>query len=154
MSEQEPPSNKTEDSLKANGPAAQRRNSWESSMAAVSYVLELSRKPELKIRQSDQVTAFSVFLATLATILCLVMHKIGGVSLQLMLLSDIFLGVALVIYVCHRLGILTALPPRQAALTWQLLQAFAFVGVFITVNLALILSFVLSSIPVSNLRLP
>lgn len=153
MSEQEQPAN-SENSQKDNSLAAQRRSGWQSSIAAVSYINELSKQPELRIRQSDRITGISLILATLATVLCLVLHKLSGISFQLMLLCDFFLGISLTIYVCNRLGILTALPPRQASLTWQLLQAFAFVGVFITVNLAIILSFILSSISLSSVRLP
>jgi hypothetical protein len=152
MSEQEHLSNQSNENSTAG--AAKRRSSWESSLAAIAYINELARQPELKMRQSDRVTALSLFLATLATILCLLLHKLNGLGFQLMVLCDFFLGISLIIYVCNRLGILTALPPRQAALTWQLIQAFAFVGVFITVNLALILSLILSSISLSSIRLP
>jgi len=90
MSEQEQPSNKIEDSQKNNSGAAQRRTGWQACVAAVAYINELSRQPELKIRQSDQITTISLFLATLATILCLVLHRLNGLSLHLMLLCDFF----------------------------------------------------------------
>ena len=154
MSEQEEPSNLVNDSQKSDSGIAQRRSSWQASMAAIAYLNKLNRQPHLKIRQSDRITAISLMLASLATILCLLLHKPNGLSYQLMVLCDFFLGLTLIIYVGNRLGILTALPPRQASLVWQLLKSFAFVGVFITVNLALILSLILSSIPLSSLPLP
>jgi hypothetical protein len=146
MSEPEQQSDKSDDI------APQRRSGWQSSIAAVAYINELAKQPELQIRHSDRITAISLLLATLATVLCLLLHKLSGISFQLMILCDFFLGVSLIIYVCNRLGILTALPPRQASLTWQLLQAFTFVGVFLTVNLALVLTLILSSISLSSLH--
>jgi hypothetical protein len=133
---------------------AQRRSSWEASLAAVSYINSVTKQPQFNIRQSDKITALSLILATLATVLCLLLHKPTGLSMQLMAMCDFFLGVSLVIYVCNRLGIITSLHPRQASLIWQLMKAFAFVGVFITFNLAIALSLILSSVSLSNLHLP
>ncbi len=144
----------TDDNPKSSDPPFKRRSRWKSSLDALGYMYELSQKPELKIRESDRVTGVALLIATPSAILCLVLHKLSGVSLQIMLLSDFFLGVALIIYVMNRLGILTALPPRQALLTWQLIQAFTYVGIFIAVNTAIIMSLILSSLSLSSLRLP
>ena len=133
---------------------AQRRSSWQASLAAIKYIGQVKKQPKLNIRQSDKITGLSVVLATVATILCLLLHKPNGLSYQLTILCDFYLGTSLIIYVCNRLGILTALTPRQAVLVWQLLVSFAFVGIFIAVNLALVLSLILSSLPLSSSHLP
>ncbi len=137
------------DKSKTNGP---RRSQWRSSWDALVYIISVSRQPELKIRETDRITGLAVLLAAVATILCLLLHKWSGLGLQLTLLCDFFLGLSLIIYVFNRLGILTGMTPRQAILTWQLIRAFCFVGVFITINLALILSFTLSMAPLSTFR--
>jgi len=155
MSEQEPQDHSTPDSLEKPGATyPNRRNSWDSSIDALAYIYGLLRKPELQIRQSDRITGFALLLATTGTILCLLLRNMTGLNLKIMMLCDFFLGVSLIIYVFNRLGILTALPPRQALLTWQLIQAFTYVGVFIAINAALILSAFLSAVPLGHLRLP
>jgi hypothetical protein len=132
----------------------QRRSQWRSSLDALTYIGHLSRQPELKTRDTDRITGIAVLLASLATILCLLLHQFSGVGLQLTLLCDFFLGLSLIIYVFNRLGILTGMTPRQAILAWQLIRAFCFVGVFITINLALILSFAINATPISTIRPP
>lgn len=129
----------------------QRRSQWRSSLDALAYINHLSRQPQLKIRDTDRTTGLAVLLASIATILCLLLHQLSGVSLQLTLLCDFFLGISLIIYVFNRLGILTGMTPRQAMLAWQLIKAFCFVGVFVTVNLALILTFTIASAPLTSL---
>ncbi len=131
-----------------------RRSTWRASMDALTYLHGLSKKPELKIRQSDRITGAALIVSTTASISCLLLHKLDGFNLQLMGLCDFFLGVSLIVYVCNRLGVLTALPPRQAVLTWQLIQAFTFVGVFITVNAAIFLSLLLSLLAISHIHIP
>ena len=147
MSEQDQPSVAAEQGNKDNDAEFKRRSSWQASLAAISYINELGKQPELKIRHSDRITGISVFVATLASVLCLVLNKTSGLSYELLLICDFFLGVSLSIYVCNRLGIFTALPPRQAALTWQLMQAFTFVGVFITINLVILVTLLLTFAP-------
>src|SRR5271163_3702535 len=112
MTEQkEPEKNKSDDFI-------QRRSQWRSSLDALAYINHLSRQPELKIRDTDRATGLAVFLASIATVLCLLLHKLSGISLQLTLLCDFFLGISLIIYVFNRLGILTGMTPRQAMLAW------------------------------------
>jgi hypothetical protein len=138
------------ENITSGGSHAQRRSQWQASLDALAYINSLNKKSELKIRDSDHITALALFCASLATVLCLLLHKLSGLNLQLTLLCDLFLGIALIVYVSNRLGILTAMGPRQALLTWQLIKAFSFVGVFITLNLAIILSLVLACAPLST----
>ena len=56
----------------------------------------------------------------------------------------------MLLYVSNRLGIITAMGPREALLTWQLIKAFGYVGGFIAINLAIILSLVLAFAPLST----
>ena len=148
------PNQETAQNPKASGTYPKRRSSWQSGWDALVYILKLSKRSDLKIRHSDRVTELSLLAATTAAILCLLLHKLSGGSLEIMLLCDFFLGVSLIIYVFNRLGILTALPARQAMLTWQLIQSFTFVGIFIAINAAIVLSIILSSVSLSGLRLP
>ncbi len=136
-----------------NGTYAQRRSRWRSSLDALAYISSLAKKPELKIRDSDRVTGLAVLLSSLAVVLCLLLHNLSGLTLELTLLCDFFLGISLMIYVFNRLGILTAMGPRQAFLTWQLIKAFAYVGIFLAINITIILSLVLASAPLSTLHL-
>jgi len=132
----------------------QRRSQWRSSLDALVYIFQLYRKPEVQVRETDKVTGVAVLFATIATFSCLLLHRMSGVGMQLTLLCDFFLGLSLTIYICNRLGILTGMQPRQAMLAWQLIKAFCFVGVFITVNLSIIITLALSSVSVSTIKTP
>ncbi len=142
MSEQQEPLFK--DNPKLEPGMSQRRGNWTTTLAAISYINSFGKNSEFKTRQSDRLTSLTLYLTSIAMIICLVFHKLSGFSFQLTVLCDLILGISLIFYVSHRLGILTTLPPRQAALVWQLLKAFVFIGIFITVNLDLIIFLALS----------
>ena len=142
MPEQEEPLFKDNPSLDKTMP--QRRSPWQASLAAINYINEIKKQPEFKVRQTDKITAISLLLSAMATLLCLMLRRLSGLSFVFTIVSDISLGICLFIYVSHRLGVITVLSTRQAALVWQLLKAFTFVGFFITINLALLLSLIFS----------
>jgi len=64
---------------------------------------------------------------------------------------DALVGVMLVFYVANRFGILNTLTPRQALLTWQLMMGASFLGIFATINLAVLIAMVIAN---TNIEIP
>lgn len=131
-----------------------RRPGWKSSLATFKYIISLKKSGEGKLRRSDHISSLILLFSSLATILCLLLHSLSGLGFYLMVICDIILGSALLVYVTSRLGIITTLTPRQAMLTWQLLKGFVFIGIFIAVNTALTLSIFFALVPWSSTHLP
>jgi len=124
-----------------------RRSRWQSSLAAINYLSSISKNEELKVRVSDRVTGIALMMTSIITVLCLVLRPASPLRLAIMVLCDFFLAITLAFYIINRLGILTTLAPRQAILILQLLKAFTFIGVFLTINLAILVSLALSNVP-------
>ncbi len=116
-----------------------RRSRWHSSLKAFQYVSKISRDDDVRIRDSDRATGIFLAIATALTFMSLVVPSLAPHRLPFVLVCDVLVGVMLALYVANRLGILSTLRPRQALLAWQLIVGAAFLGVFITVNLAILI---------------
>ncbi|MBC7996662.1 MAG: hypothetical protein IAF58_01895 [Leptolyngbya sp.] len=124
---------------------ALRRSRWESSSAALRYINSLGRDQEVKVRDSDRATTIFLLLATILTVLSLAIKPFAGMRLQFVLVCDLLVGVMLVFYVANRFGIINTLTPRQALLTWQLIMGAALFGIFMAVNLAVVIGLLLAN---------
>lgn len=122
------------------GGIVQRRSRWYSSLAALRYVNSLSKDDDVKVRDSDRATSISLLIGAICTIVSLVVPQLAPHRVPLVLACDALVGVMLLFYVANRFGILNTLSPRQALLTWQLLMGATFLGIFMTINFALIIA--------------
>ena len=127
------------------GGIAMRRSRWESSFAAVRYINSLGRDEEVKVRDSDRATTIFLLLASILTVLSLVIKPFAEMRLQFVLVCDALVGVMLIFYLANRFGIFNTLTPRQALLTWQLMMGSAFLGIFMTINLAVVIGMVIAN---------
>lgn len=134
------------------GGIAMRRSRWESSFAAVRYINSLGRDEEVKVRDSDRATTIFLLVASILTVLSLVIKPFAGMRLQFVLICDALVGVMLVFYLANRFGIINTLTPRQALLTWQLMMGSAFLGIFMTINLAVVIGMVIANTSVDITR--
>lgn len=121
-----------------------RRSRWYSSLAALQYVSSLSKDDDVRVRDSDRATAIFLLISATLTVLSLVIPTLAPHRLTFMLVCDILLGVMLVFYVANRFGILNTLSPRQALLSWQLMMGASFLGIFMTINLAVIIALIVA----------
>ncbi|MCC6978570.1 MAG: hypothetical protein IT343_09620 [Candidatus Melainabacteria bacterium] len=131
---------------------AMRRSRWESSFAAVRYINSLGRDEEVKVRDSDRATTIFLLLASILTVLSLVIKPFAGMRLQFVLICDVLVGVMLIFYLANRFGIINTLTPRQALLTWQLIVGSAFLGIFMTINLAVVIGMLIANSPTIDIR--
>jgi hypothetical protein len=127
------------------GGISMRRSRWESSFAAIRYINSLGRDEEVKVRDSDRATTIFLLLASILTVLSLVIKPFAGMRLHFVLICDALVGVMLIFYLANRFGIVNTLTPRQALLTWQLMVGSAFLGIFMTINLAVVIGMVIAN---------
>jgi hypothetical protein len=131
---------------------AARRSRWESSFAAIRYINSLGRDEEVKVRDSDRATTIFLLLASILTVLSLVIKPFAGMRLQFVLICDLLVGVMLIFYLANRFGIINTLTPRQALLTWQLIMGSAFLGIFMTINLAVVIGLLIANTSIDITR--
>jgi hypothetical protein len=122
------------------GGIVQRRSRWYSSLAALRYVNSLSKDDDVRVRDSDRATSISLLIGAIFTVISLIVPQLAPHRVPLVLACDALVGVMLLFYVANRFGILNTLSPRQALLTWQLLMGATFLGIFMTINFALIIA--------------
>jgi hypothetical protein len=122
------------------GGIVQRRSRWYSSLAALRYVNSLSKDDDVRVRDSDRATSISLLIGAIFTVISLIVPQLAPHRVPLVLACDALVGVMLLFYVANRFGILNTLSPRQALLTWQLLIGATFLGIFMTINFALIIA--------------
>jgi hypothetical protein len=125
----------------------QRRSRWLSSLAALEYVSNVSRDNEIRVRDSDRATAFALLIMCFAALVSLLIPQLENHRLPFVIIADLLVGVALLMYVANRFGILTTFQPRQALLTWQLMLGSSLLGIFLTINLALMLALLVQYSP-------
>lgn len=133
-------SRSTPQSPAAAGGIGQRRSPWESSLAALRYIGSISRDDELRVRDSDRATSIFLLLSSILTVLSLLLKPLAAYRLPFVLVCDVLVGAMLVFYVINRFGIINTLTPRQALLTWQLMMGSAFIGIFMTINMAVVIA--------------
>jgi RsiW-degrading membrane proteinase PrsW (M82 family) len=117
-----------------------RRSRWASSLAALRYVTSVSLDNEVKTRDSDRATAIALLVICAGALIALVMPQAESHRVAFALAADVVVGFAVLMYVANRFGIVTTFHPRQALLTWQLMLGSALLGIFLTINLALIIA--------------
>lgn len=122
-----------------------RRSRWLSSLAALKYVSSISKDDDIKVRDSDRATAIALLICCVAALACLLVPQLEAHRVDFVLSADALVGLALLMYVANRFGIVTTFAPRQALLTWQLMLGSSLLGIFLTINLALILAAVLQN---------
>jgi hypothetical protein len=141
-------SNETaEDSRKDRAAVAnlvQRQSRWETTWAAMKYISNLSRDDDARIRSSDRATSVFLLIATVLTVVSLVLPALAPHRLFFVLICDALVGAMLALYLANRFGILNTLTPRQALLTWQLIMGATFIGIFVTINLAVAIALAVS----------
>jgi hypothetical protein len=125
-----------------------RRTRWGSSLAALRYVSSVQKDEEIKVRDSDKATAISLLLCCAGALVCLVVPGFESYRVGLVLAADALVGLCLMMYVANRFGIVTTFQPRQALLTWQLMLGSSLLGIFLTINLALIIAAVIHNNPI------
>lgn len=121
-----------------------RRSRWISSLAALRYVSSVSNDNEIKVRDSDRATTIALLVCCVAALSSLVIPQLEQHRHAFVLAADVLVGLALLMYVSNRFGIVTTFAPRQALLTWQLMLGSSLLGIFLTINLALIIVWAIS----------
>ncbi len=140
------PSGSDADALKmAADSVINRRSRWLSSLAALRYVGSVSKDQEIKVRDSDRATAVALLVCCFAALICLLIPQLEAHRINFILAADALVGVALMMYVANRFGIVTTFLPRQAMLTWQLMLGSSLLGIFLTINLALFLAAIIAN---------
>jgi len=115
---------------------SQRRSPWASSLAALKYIGDASATDEVQVRTSDRVTVIALLICCIAEVLSLTYTPMADLRLAFIVISDIVLAVAVVMFIVYRLGILSSLGKRQAIICWQLMMGCIFLGIFLCVNVA------------------
>jgi hypothetical protein len=123
----------------------QRRSRWETSGKALKYLGSISRDDGLKIRDTDRATSIALLTATILIVISPWVTPLGTVRPILVVVCDILVGAMMFFYIANRFGIINTFSPRQALLTWQLMLVFAYVGVYIAINMAVIIGFAVSN---------
>ena len=119
-----------------------RRSRWVSSAAALRYVSSIQKDNELKVRDSDKATAIALLACCF---IALVVPGFEAYRVAFALAADVLLGVSLLTYVANRFGIITTFQARPALLTWQLMLGASLIGIFLTINLALIIAWFIAN---------
>jgi hypothetical protein len=122
-----------------------RRSRWQTSMIAFRYIQSVSADVGIRIRDSDKATSIALAIATICLFLSPWINPLGKIRTNLLVVCDIFAGAVLIFYFANRFGILNTLSKRQALLTWQLILAAVYIGAYLTINLAVIIGFVISN---------
>lgn len=125
-----------------------RRTRWGSSFAALRYVSSVQKDEEIKVRDSDKATAISLLLCCAGALVCIVVPGFEAHKVTFVLAADGLVGLSLLMYVANRFGIVTTFQPRQALLTWQLMLGSSLLGIFLTINLALIIAAIIHNNPI------
>ena len=78
-------------------------------------------------------------------LVCIVVPGFEAHRVTFMLAADALVGLSLLMYVANRFGIVTTFAPRQALLTWQLMLGSSLLGIFMTINLAMIIASIIQN---------
>lgn len=124
-----------------------RRNRWQSSLAALRYVASVSRDNDVKLRDTDRATSLALLIVCLFALTTLILPQLAEHRAAFVGAADALVGVVLLMYVANRFGIVTTLTPRQALLTWHLMLGSSLLGIFLAINLAVLIGFVVANTP-------
>lgn len=122
-----------------------RRSRWVSSAAALRYVSSIQKDHDIRVRDSDKATAIALLACCFIALVCLAVPAFENFRVPFVLAADLLVGVSLLMYVANRFGIITTFQPRQAMLTWQLMLGASLLGIFLTINLALIIAWIIAN---------
>jgi hypothetical protein len=117
-----------------------RRSRWESSLAALRYVSSVSRDNDVKVRDSDKATSVALLIVCIVALASVALPFLAPWRLGLVGAADVLVGMGLLTYVANRFGIVTTFTPRQAVLTWQLMLGASLLGIFLAMNLGLLIA--------------
>jgi hypothetical protein len=117
----------------------QRRGPWLSSWAAIKYVLDLGKRNDIQFRASDRITTYLLMGAGSCWI-ALMMCPIAIVPLAVA--CDILFVAAVVYYIANRLGIITTLTPRTAALITELICGIGMLMILTVMNFNALFAFI------------
>lgn len=117
-----------------------RRSRWESSLAALRYVSSVARDADVKTRDSDKATSVALLITCVVALISIAVPFLAPWRLGLVGAADALVGIGLLTYVANRFGIVTTFTPRQAILTWQLMLGASLLGIFLAMNLGLVIA--------------
>lgn len=121
-----------------------RRSRWQSSLAAIRYIDGISKDNEVKLRDTDRATSLALLVVCIFACLSMFLPQLSAHRVPLVGAADVLLGCTLLTHVANRLGIVTTLTPRQAVLVWQLMMGASLIGVFMAINLGIVICLVIA----------
>lgn len=124
----------------------QRRSPLKAAVAAFNYLREAIKADKVQIRTSDRVTIIVLLVCCILEVLSLVWSPMASFRFAFVLLLDLGLGISILMFLLYRFGILSTLNHRQVIITWQLMMGCLFAGVFICINAALALAFLVTAL--------
>ncbi len=119
-----------------------RRPLLRACIDSFNYVNSISQDEAVKVRDSDRATSIWLMIVSIVTVGAMVIPPFAVYRMPLLLVCDILIGASIFFYIGNRFGILGTFNPRQALLSWQLMMGATFFGIFLTINLALLLGIV------------
>jgi uncharacterized membrane protein len=117
----------------------QRRNPWQSSGAAIKYVIDLGQRKDIQFRSTDRVTTYLLMAAGFCWV-ALMMCPFAIVPLAVA--CDALFVAAVIYYIANRLGIITTLPPRTAALITELICGIGMLMILTVMNFNALFAFI------------
>jgi hypothetical protein len=119
-----------------------RRPLIRACMDSFNYVNSISQDEGVKVRDSDRATSIWLMIVSIVTVGAMLIEPLAPHRMPLLVCCDILIGMSIFYYIANRFGILGTFNPRQALLAWQLMMGASFFGIFLTINLALVLGLV------------
>ncbi|MBK9770504.1 MAG: hypothetical protein IPP57_06730 [Candidatus Obscuribacter sp.] len=80
------------------GDTLKRLSPWQSSGAALGYVLESSRTDAIQLRTSDRITIIALLVCCILEVLSLSYTPLTGMRLPIIIFCDVVLGVSTVLF--------------------------------------------------------
>ncbi len=121
-----------------------RRSRWQSSLAALRYIDGITKDHEVKLRDTDRATSLALLVVCVFACISMFVPQLSSHRIPLVGAADVLLGLTLLTHVANRFGILTTLTPRQAVLVWQLMMGSSLIGVFMAINLGIVICLVIA----------
>lgn len=129
-------------SIDASQAVFKRRPLIRACVDSFHYVNSISQDEAVKVRDSDRATSIWLMIVSLFTCGAMVIPPLAQFRMPLLVVCDLLIGASIFFYIANRFGILGTFNPRQALLSWQLMMGATFFGIFLTINLALLLGFI------------
>lgn len=126
----------------ANQGVLKRRKLFRACLDSFRYVNSISQDEAVKVRDSDRATSIWLMIVSIFTVLAMLFEPLAPHRMPLLIACDVLIGISILYYIANRFGIIGTFNPRQALLAWQLMMGATFFGIFLTINLALVLGLV------------